>query len=80
MWKGTAFGGWKSRQDVPKLVNKVMLNELPISNYVTTTYDGLEKVNELVDLMHTGKCLRGVVKITEEPESSEVDEIKVTST
>lgn len=24
-WLGTAFGGWKSRQDVPKLVNKTLL-------------------------------------------------------
>ena len=30
-WKGTAFGGWKSRLEVPKLVQRVMRNELPIS-------------------------------------------------
>lgn len=44
VWKGTAFGGWKSRMDVPKLVNKVLLGELPISKYITHNYDGLEKV------------------------------------
>ena len=34
-WKGTAFGGWKSRQDVPKLVNKVLLGELPLGKFLT---------------------------------------------
>jgi Zn-dependent alcohol dehydrogenase len=40
-WKGTAFGGWKSRSDVPKLVQKVMRGELLIDSYVTHDYDGL---------------------------------------
>lgn len=44
-WKGTAFGGWKSRQDVPKLVNKVILGELNIDDFITHTIDGLENVN-----------------------------------
>lgn len=29
-WIGTAFGGWKSLDDVPKLVNKAVLGEWPI--------------------------------------------------
>lgn len=29
-WLGTAFGGWKSIDDVPKLVNKATLGEWPI--------------------------------------------------
>jgi Zn-dependent alcohol dehydrogenase len=41
-WKGTAFGGWKSRQDVPKLVNKVMLGELPLEKFITHKFNGLE--------------------------------------
>ena len=73
IWKGTAFGGWKSRQDVPKLVNKVLLNELPLSKYVTHDFDGLEKVNELVNVMHGGECLRGVVKINESYELNAVN-------
>lgn len=63
VWKGTAFGGWKSRIDVPNLCNKVLLEELPISKYITHNYDGLEKVQELVDTLHSGACLRGVVHI-----------------
>jgi S-(hydroxymethyl)glutathione dehydrogenase/alcohol dehydrogenase len=64
VWRGTAFGGWKSRQDVPKLVNKVLLGELQILDYVTHTFNGLDKVNDLVHTMHQGSCLRGVLNIT----------------
>ena len=63
VWKGTAFGGWKSRQDVPKLVNKVMLGEMPIDKYVTHEFDGLDQVGKLAEVMHGGTCLRGVVNI-----------------
>ena len=65
VWRGTAFGGWKSRQDVPKLVNKVLLNELPIGKYVTHEFDGLDKINDLVSVMHEGACLRGIININE---------------
>lgn len=41
-----------------------MLDELPIAKYITHNYDGLEKVQELVDTLHSGACLRGVVKIS----------------
>lgn len=47
-WIGTAFGGWKSFEDVPKLVNKSATGEWPIDAYVTHEFDGLEKVNECV--------------------------------
>ena len=63
VWKGTAFGGWKSREDVPKLVNKVLLNELPIDDFITHTFDALEDVNKSIDALHSGSCLRAVVKI-----------------
>ena len=62
-WKGTAFGGWKSVQDVPKLSDKVLLGELPIDKYITHNFDGIEKVQELVDALKSGDCLRGVLKI-----------------
>ena len=34
-WKGTAFGGWKSRTEVPKLVQTVMRGEMPLEPYIT---------------------------------------------
>lgn len=34
-WLGTAFGGWKGVEDVPKLVNKALTKEWPIESFVT---------------------------------------------
>jgi len=65
VWKGTAFGGWKSRTEVPKLVQSVMRKELDIDPFVTHTFKGLEKVNEAIDALHSGDCLRAVVHINE---------------
>ncbi len=63
VWKGTAFGGWKSRTDVPKLVQKVMLGELPVSSYVSNVHLGLEHINTAIHNLHEGKTLRDVVQI-----------------
>lgn len=30
VWKGTAFGGWKSRTEVPKLINRCLLKDLAL--------------------------------------------------
>lgn len=40
VWKGTAFGGYKSRTDVPKLVDSYLAGTLPIDHFVTHTFDG----------------------------------------
>lgn len=61
------FGGWKSSDDVPKLVNKAALGEWPIDAYVTHEIEGLEKVNDAIHVLHHEFCLRAVVKISEPP-------------
>merc|ERR1719204_949672 len=66
-WKGTAFGGWKSRTEVPKLVQTVMRGELDIDPYVTHTFQGLDKTNDAIDALHSGDCLRAIVHITDNP-------------
>lgn len=53
-WKGSAFGGWKSRDSVPNLVEKYLKRELKVDEFITHTFD-LEKINESFDLMHEGK-------------------------
>eukprot|EP01134_Creolimax_fragrantissima_P000356 CFRG0356T1 len=62
VWKGTAFGGWKSRTDVPMLVEKWQTGELPIEHYITHTFEGVGTMNEAIDALHSGSCLRAVVK------------------
>merc|ERR1712003_298741 len=60
-WKGTAFGGFKSRTDVPKLVERNMKGELPIDHFITHVINGVGKTNEAIDALHSGNCLRAVV-------------------
>jgi|TARA_B110000285_G_C14696994_1_gene411680 Zn-dependent alcohol dehydrogenase len=60
-WKGTAFGGWKSRTEVPKLVQQVMRDEIQIKPYVTDIIEGLKNVNDSIKALHSGDCLRAIV-------------------
>lgn len=62
VWKGTAFGGFKSRRDVPILVERVLRGELPIDHFITHNFEGVGKTNDAIDALHSGECLRGVVK------------------
>ncbi|XP_063044075.1 alcohol dehydrogenase class-3 [Engraulis encrasicolus] len=61
-WKGTAFGGWKSVESVPKLVEDYMSKKLKVDEFVTHTLPFAE-INEAFDLMHHGKSLRAVLNL-----------------
>ncbi|KAH8489921.1 hypothetical protein H0E87_025219, partial [Populus deltoides] len=60
VWKGTAFGGFKSRSQVPLLVDKYMKKEIKIDEYITHKLT-LGEMNEAFDLLHEGSCLRCVL-------------------
>jgi S-(hydroxymethyl)glutathione dehydrogenase/alcohol dehydrogenase len=62
VWKGTAFGGYKSRTDVPKLVEEYMKQEIKLDEYITHKFP-LEKINDAFDLLAAGKCLRAVINM-----------------
>mmetsp|Transcript_53959 Transcript_53959/g.128544 ORF Transcript_53959/g.128544 Transcript_53959/m.128544 type:complete len:683 (-) Transcript_53959:95-2143(-) len=59
-WKGTAFGGWKSKPQVPILVDLVMAGDLKINDYITHTMP-FKEINEAFELLHKGECLRCVL-------------------
>lgn len=61
VWKGSAFGGVKGRSELPGLVQMYMKGELDIDSYVTHEFP-LEKVNEAFEAMHSGTCIRAVIK------------------
>eukprot|EP01031_Cornospumella_fuschlensis_P025441 gene25441-30720_t len=61
-WKGTAFGGFKSRTEVPMLVNRFLSGDLPIEHFITHRLQGVESINDAIHLMHEAKCLRVVVE------------------
>lgn len=60
VWKGCAFGGWKSRESVPKLVEKYLQKKLMIDEFITHNLT-FSQINEAFDLMHSGKSLRSVI-------------------
>jgi S-formylglutathione hydrolase len=63
---------------VPKLVNKVILGELNLDDFITHNFETLEDVNKSIDVLHSGECLRAVVKISSPPHHERVD-IKIVS-
>lgn len=62
VWKGTAFGGFKSRSQVPELVDKYMAGEVKIDEYITHSLP-LSEINQAFELMHEGKSLRCVIEM-----------------
>ncbi|XP_034227063.1 alcohol dehydrogenase class-3 isoform X2 [Prunus dulcis] len=60
VWKGTAFGGFKSRSQVPWLVEKYLKKEIKVDEYITHKLT-LGEINKAFDLMHEGGCLRCVL-------------------
>ncbi|KAG5606121.1 hypothetical protein H5410_027613 [Solanum commersonii] len=60
VWKGTAFGGFKSRSQVPSLVDKYLKKEIKVDKYITHSMT-LANINKAFHLMHDGDCLRVVL-------------------
>jgi len=61
VWRGTAFGGAKSRTQVPKIVNWYMEGKIRIDPMITHKLS-LNEINKGFDLMHEGKSIRSVVQ------------------
>ena len=60
-WKGTAFGGWKSKPQVPELCDRYMKGELKLDEYVTHKMPFAD-INKAFELLHKGECLRCVLE------------------
>ncbi|MEE6513142.1 hypothetical protein FKM82_020622, partial [Ascaphus truei] len=58
--KATFFGGWKSVDNVPKLVSDYMAKKFNLDALVTFTLP-FDKINEAFDLMRDGKSIRTVL-------------------
>lgn len=52
-WAGTAFGGVKSRDGVPKLVDMYMNHEIKVDEFITHKFP-LGSINDAFDAMHAG--------------------------
>ncbi|ALC47382.1 Fdh, partial [Drosophila busckii] len=61
VWKGSAFGGWRSVSDVPKLVEDYLKKDLLVDEFVTHEMS-LDEINKAFDLMHSGESIRSIIK------------------
>ncbi|XP_078250738.1 alcohol dehydrogenase 1B-like isoform X1 [Pogona vitticeps] len=59
-WKGSIFGGWKSKDSVPRLVSDFMQKKFTLDPLITHTLP-FEKINEGFDLLRAGKSIRTVL-------------------
>merc|ERR1711971_935471 len=53
VWRGTAFGGWKSGIDVQKLCDRMVAGELDVRKYITHRM-ALDDINEAFKLLKSG--------------------------
>jgi S-(hydroxymethyl)glutathione dehydrogenase/alcohol dehydrogenase len=62
-WKGTAFGGYKSRLAVPELVRRYMAGGTRLDDYITHRLP-FDRINEAFELLHGGHSLRTVLSVS----------------
>ncbi|XP_071403485.1 alcohol dehydrogenase class-3-like [Centroberyx affinis] len=60
--KGTYFGGWKSVESVPKLVEDYMNKKLKLDEFVTHNLP-LDQINVAFDLLKSGKSIRTIISL-----------------
>ncbi|XP_059647233.1 alcohol dehydrogenase-like 6 isoform X2 [Cornus florida] len=58
--KGSLFGGWKPKSDLPSLVDMYLRKEIQIDEFITHNLP-FEDINKAFNLMREGKCLRCVI-------------------
>jgi len=59
-WKGSAFGGFKGRSQLPGLVESYMAGKLNVDDFISFTF-GLDDINKAFDRMHEGTSIRSII-------------------
>uniref|UniRef100_A0A3Q4AN90 Enoyl reductase (ER) domain-containing protein n=1 Tax=Mola mola TaxID=94237 RepID=A0A3Q4AN90_MOLML len=62
-WKGSLFGGFKSKDGVPQMVKAYLNKTVKIDEFITHKM-ALDQVNDAIELMKHGKCIRTVLKVS----------------
>ncbi|XP_067099562.1 alcohol dehydrogenase 1-like [Osmerus mordax] len=62
-WKGSLFGGFKSKDGVPQMVNAYMEKQLKLDEFITHNMT-LAEVNNAIEMMKTGECIRTVLSVS----------------
>ena len=63
-WRGTAFGGWRGRRDVPQLARRVCAGQLRTDVFVTHVFKGVDGVLDAWETMKTAFCVKPLVRIS----------------
>ncbi|MFQ5699724.1 MAG: S-(hydroxymethyl)glutathione dehydrogenase/class III alcohol dehydrogenase [Myxococcota bacterium] len=61
-WMGTAFGGTRSRTQLPQFVDRYMNGRIRIDELVSETLP-LEQINRAFEHMHAGSVIRSVIRL-----------------
>jgi len=59
-WMGSAFGGYKGRSELPKLIESYTTGKLKIDELCTHEFD-LAEINKAFDVLHHGESIRSIV-------------------
>ncbi|XP_015944095.2 alcohol dehydrogenase 1-like [Arachis duranensis] len=62
--KGTFYGNYKSRTDLPNVVEKYMKGELELEKFITHTVS-FPEINKPFDLMLKGESIRCIIRMDE---------------
>lgn len=61
-WKGCIFGGWKSRDDVPKIVTDYLARKFDLDQLITHDLP-FKKIQEGFELLYSGQSIRTVLTL-----------------
>ncbi|CAJ1073991.1 Hypothetical predicted protein [Xyrichtys novacula] len=64
-WKGSVFGGFKSKDGVPEMVKAYLNKKVKLDEFVTHNMT-LAQVNDAIELMKHGKCIRTVLSVSQQ--------------
>ncbi|KAM7404063.1 hypothetical protein PAMA_004470 [Pampus argenteus] len=62
-WKGSLFGGFKSKDGVVEMVKAYLDKKVKLDEFITHNMT-LDQVNDAIELMKHGKCIRTVLSVS----------------
>jgi len=62
VWKGTAFGGIKSREGVPKIVQDYLAGTIKVDEFITHNFE-LDCINDAFHALHAGEAIRSMIHL-----------------
>ncbi|KAL3069811.1 hypothetical protein niasHT_033388 [Heterodera trifolii] len=68
--KGAIYGGWKSRDTLPMLVEKYMIGQLPLEEFISHRMENLTQINEGIQRMEKCDGIRTVIPMGTIPSSA----------